>query len=70
MNKLQLLVLDDYESELAAAPAMGRLRQMAEVTILDRPLPVEDYNTLAGFQVLLALRERTRMDGRFFQACS
>ncbi|MFZ0547520.1 MAG: D-2-hydroxyacid dehydrogenase family protein [Candidatus Promineifilaceae bacterium] len=70
MNKLQLLVLDDYEGELAAAPGMGRLRQIAEVTILDRPLPVEDYNTLTGFQVLLALRERTRMDGRFFQACS
>lgn len=50
MNKLNLLVLDDYEGELAAAPGMARLRQLAEVTILDRPLQVEDYDILAGFQ--------------------
>jgi phosphoglycerate dehydrogenase-like enzyme len=70
MNKLRLLVLDDYEGELAAAPGMFRLRELAEVTILDRPLRVEDYGILAGFQVLLALRERTTLDGRFFDACS
>lgn len=70
MNKLRLLVLDDYEGELSAAPAMARLRQFAEVEILDRPLAVEDYDILAGFQILLALRERTTMDSRFFEACS
>lgn len=55
----KLLVLDDYEGELAAAPAMERLRQLANVTILDHPL--EDYTTLKDFQFILALRERTKL---------
>ena len=36
MNKVRLLVLDDYEGELSTAPAMDRLRQLAEVNILKR----------------------------------
>lgn len=70
MNKLRLLVMDDYEGELAAAPAMARLRQFAEVKILDRPLRLADYHLLENFQILLALRERTVMDSQFFAACS
>ncbi len=38
MNLPKLLVLDDYEGQLAAAPAMNRLRELADVTILDHPL--------------------------------
>jgi len=67
MNKPSLVVLDDYEGELSNAPAMARLRQLADVTILDRPL--EDYDILKDFQVILALRERTRLDSRFFESC-
>jgi phosphoglycerate dehydrogenase-like enzyme len=70
MDKLRLLVMDDYEGELAAAPAMVRLRKFAEVEILDRPLTVEDYHILEGFQILLTLRERATLDSRFFEACS
>ncbi len=70
MNNIRLLVMDDYEGELAAAPAMVRLRQFAEVEILDRPLTVDNYHVLDGFQVLLTLRERTTMDNQFFAACS
>jgi phosphoglycerate dehydrogenase-like enzyme len=55
----QLLVLDDYEGRIAGAPAMARLRELAEVTVLDRPLRDGD---LAGVRVLLAIRERTRID--------
>ena len=68
MSTLKLLLLDDYEGELAKAPAMKRLRQRADVTILDHPL--EDYHQLAGYDVLLTLRERTKMDDRFFEACA
>jgi phosphoglycerate dehydrogenase-like enzyme len=64
-----MLVLDDYEGELALAPAMIRLRQLAEVQVLDRPLQPEDYPILKDFQILLALRERTTLDARFFEAC-
>ena len=67
MNIPKLLVLDDYEGELAAAPAMKRLRQLVDVTILDHPL--DDYSLLKDFQFILALRERTKLDTRFFEAC-
>lgn len=69
MSKLQMIVLDDYEGELAAAPAMGRLRQFAEIHILDRPIKPKDDPLLKDIQVLLALRERTSLDAQFFEAC-
>jgi phosphoglycerate dehydrogenase-like enzyme len=59
----RLLVLDDYEGRLGGAPAMDRLRRLAEVTVLDRPLHDGDLDRLAGARVLLAIRERTRLDG-------
>ena len=64
-----MIVLDDYEGELAMAPAMMRLRQIAEVQILDRPINHHDHHILKDLQILLTLRERTMLDGRFFQAC-
>ena len=69
MSKLQMIVLDDYEGELAMAPAMMRLRQLAEVQILDRRINSDDHHILKNVQILLALRERTLLDGRFFEAC-
>jgi phosphoglycerate dehydrogenase-like enzyme len=58
----RLLVLDDYEGRIAGAPAMARLRELAEVTVLDRPLADGDLDGLAEVRVLLAVRERTRLD--------
>jgi phosphoglycerate dehydrogenase-like enzyme len=58
----RLLVLDDYEGRIAGAPAMARLRELAEVTVLDRPLRDGDLEGLAGVRVLVAIRERTRLD--------
>jgi phosphoglycerate dehydrogenase-like enzyme len=58
----RLLVLDDYEGRIAGAPAMARLRELAAVTVLDRPLGDADTDLLAGVRVLLAIRERTRLD--------
>jgi phosphoglycerate dehydrogenase-like enzyme len=59
----RLLVLDDYEGRVAGAPAMARLRDLAAVTVLDRPLTDDDLAGLADVRVLLAIRERTRLDG-------
>jgi phosphoglycerate dehydrogenase-like enzyme len=70
MNKPKLLVLDDYEGELAVAPAMMRLRQLADVQILHRPIQPADDHLLKHIQVLLALRERTELNHQFFQACA
>jgi D-3-phosphoglycerate dehydrogenase len=58
----RLLVLDDYEGRIAGAPAMARLRDLAEVTLLQRPLADSDLDGLTEVQVLLAIRERTRLD--------
>jgi phosphoglycerate dehydrogenase-like enzyme len=58
----RLLVLDDHEGRIAGAPAMVRLRELAEVSVLDRPLGDGDRATLADVRVLLAIRERTRLD--------
>jgi phosphoglycerate dehydrogenase-like enzyme len=68
-NSVKMIVLDDYEGELASAPAMMRLRQFADIQVLDRPIQVDDGYTLKDAQVLLALRERTRLDEPFFDAC-
>src|SRR5919108_5614510 len=65
----KMIVLDDYEGELANAPAMMRLGQLAEVQVLDRPIHLNDYPILKDAQILLALRERTTLDSRFFEAC-
>ena len=69
MQKVKLLVLDDYEGELAKAPAMDRLRQLADVSILDHPVGPADTHRLEACQVLLALRERTTLDSQFLDAC-
>jgi phosphoglycerate dehydrogenase-like enzyme len=65
----KLMVLDDYEGELAKAPAMLRLHHLADVQILDRPIRPDDLHRLSDCQILLALRERTRLDAAFFEAC-
>lgn len=67
-DQTPLLVLDDYEGQIAAAPAMNDLRTLATVTILDRPLTAADNPALQASQVVLALRERTPLDERFFAA--
>jgi len=62
----RMLVLDDYEGRVAFSPAMARLRDLAEVTVLDRPLADADVADLANVRVLLAIRERARLDGELF----
>jgi phosphoglycerate dehydrogenase-like enzyme len=63
----RLVVLDDYEGRIAGAPAMARLRELAEVTVLDRPLGDGDRDALAEARVLLAVRERTRLDAALLE---
>jgi len=66
----KLLVLDDYEGVLAAAPAMERLKKMADVTILDHPLAADELPRLEDVQILLTLRERTHLDENLFKFCN
>jgi phosphoglycerate dehydrogenase-like enzyme len=63
----RLLVLDDFEGRIAGAPGTDRLRELAEVTVLDRPLRDADLDALAGVRVLLAIRERTSLDAALLE---
>lgn len=69
MDKLNLLILDDYETELSNASAIERLHQLADVTVLTQPLTADDSLILRNAQVILALRERTKLDAGFFASC-
>ncbi|MEM6432179.1 MAG: D-2-hydroxyacid dehydrogenase family protein [Deinococcota bacterium] len=62
MTKPKLLILDDYEGALAAAPALSKLRDLADVTIMNQPIDVNGDVDLAQYQVMFALRERTEID--------
>ena len=57
-----LLILDDHEGILSRSPGADRLRAIADVTVLGRPLTDVDDAQLADVSVLLAIRERTRLD--------
>lgn len=61
-DRPQLLVLDDVEGRIEAAPATARLREIADVRFADRPLAEMPDDDLAGVRVVLAVRERTRFD--------
>ena len=64
----KLLVLDDEEGELAGAPAMEKLRRLAEVDVLSRPLLAADLQSLKEYNIMLALRERTTIDSALLDA--
>lgn len=64
-----LLVLDDREGLVRAAPGMNGLRDLYDVRVVDRPLADLHDEELTDVRLLLAVRERTLLDaatlGRF-----
>jgi phosphoglycerate dehydrogenase-like enzyme len=58
----RLLVLDDREGRIEAAPAMERLRALADAEVLRTPLSDVADADLKDVRVVLAIRERTRFD--------
>jgi phosphoglycerate dehydrogenase-like enzyme len=62
VTRPSVLVLDDREGLLAGSRGMDRMRQLAEVRILTGSLDQLSDAELAGVQVLMAVRERTRLD--------
>ncbi|MCB9853774.1 MAG: D-2-hydroxyacid dehydrogenase family protein [Phycisphaerales bacterium] len=68
MIKPKLLALDDYEGQISAAPAMKRLRALADVKVLREPLSAMDRGAMGDYAFVLALRERTRLDAAFFDS--
>jgi phosphoglycerate dehydrogenase-like enzyme len=62
---MRVAVLDDYHRVFGDDPAIQNLRRSAPVDVHTEKLPLE---RLRGYAILIALRERTRFDGAFFEA--
>jgi D-3-phosphoglycerate dehydrogenase len=60
--KPKLLILDDWEREIRKAPAISRLRDLADVHVLDRPLAEVEDDLVKDARFVMAVRERTRLD--------
>lgn len=60
----RLVVLDDREGRISAAPATSRLRELADVCILEHPLTAVPDAEVSDVKVVMAIRERTRLDAR------
>lgn len=61
-DRPRLLVLDDREGFIAAAPGTRELRELCDVVVLARPLTEVHDAELRDVRFLLAIRERTRLD--------
>lgn len=62
MSKPSLLILDDKEGLIASSPGLARMREHADVTVLTGSFDQIDAEDLARVQVLMAVRERTKLD--------
>jgi Lactate dehydrogenase and related dehydrogenases len=62
VTRPSVLVLDDREGLVASSPGVTRMRRIADVRILPGSLDQLTEAELAGVRVLLAIRERTRLD--------
>lgn len=62
MSRPQVLILDDREGLVAGSPGVARMRELADVRILPGSLDSVTEEELARTQVLMAIRERTRLD--------
>jgi phosphoglycerate dehydrogenase-like enzyme len=63
---MRVAVLDDYHQVFNDDRAVRRLRQRATVDVFTEKLP--SHEPLRGYQALIALRERTHFDEKFFSA--
>lgn len=62
MRRPVLLVLDDREGLIAGSPGLARMREIAEVRVLTGSFDQLGADELARVQVLMGVRERTRLD--------
>ena len=62
MNAPSLLILDDKEGLIAGSPGLKRMRERANVRVLTGSFDQVTEEELAEVQVLMAMRERTKLD--------
>lgn len=58
----RLLVLDDREGLVRSSPGLAELRERCPVTVLEHPLDRVEDSELTDVRLLMAIRERTRLD--------
>jgi len=66
---MRVAVLDDYQRALGDTAAIKRLRQIAEVQVLDERISSEDalVQTLGGCRAIIPIRERTKFPASLLQ---
>lgn len=62
MSKLRMLVLDDKEGLIDSSPGLERMKAYADVRVLSGSFDQVSAEELAQAQVLMAVRERTKLD--------
>jgi D-3-phosphoglycerate dehydrogenase / 2-oxoglutarate reductase len=67
---VKVSILDDYQNVFAGMPAIGRLRQRAEVQIYTKQFASEEalVRALRGSQAIIPIRERTQFPAGLLQA--
>jgi D-3-phosphoglycerate dehydrogenase / 2-oxoglutarate reductase len=69
-SRPRVVILDDWNQAYGASPQVARLRERAEVVIHTDAAPAmaATLERLAGAQIVVGNRERTRFDAKFFGA--
>ena len=62
MSSLSVLVLDDREGLVARSAGVERMKQLADVRVLEGSMDQLGEADLADVDVLMAIRERTKLD--------
>jgi phosphoglycerate dehydrogenase-like enzyme len=62
MNQPSVLILDDREGLIGRSPGVARMRRIADVRVLEGSLDQLEKEELASVTVLMAVRERTRLN--------
>jgi phosphoglycerate dehydrogenase-like enzyme len=62
MNQPSVLILDDWEGLIGRSPGVERMRRIADVRVLEGSLDQLGKEDLASVTVLMAVRERTRLN--------
>jgi phosphoglycerate dehydrogenase-like enzyme len=62
VSALSVLILDDREGLIGRSPGVERMKQLADVRVLEGSLDQLDEAELADVNVLMAVRERTKLD--------
>ena len=62
-----LIVLDDWEGRIEASACWSQIKELVEIKFVKQPIERINDTELAQAQFLMALRERTTLNGQVFK---